>query len=82
MSILVGKKEENVGKSEGIRMEGERKGEPKGRRNAGFLALLPLLFSTNHSCVALPVTGRLGNGNLLAGPSQNPTRKVVLLTNG
>lgn len=76
------RKEENVGKSEGIRMEGERKGERKGRRNAGFLALLPLLFPTKHSCVALPVIGRLGNGNLLAGPLQNPTHKVILLTNG
>lgn len=61
-------------KNEGMRMEGERKGEREGRRNAGFLALLPLLFPTNHSSVALPVTGRLGNGNPLAGPSQNRTR--------
>lgn len=61
-------------KNEGMRMEGERKREREGRRNAGFLALLPLLFPTNHSRVALPVTGRLGNGNLLAGPSQNRTR--------
>lgn len=83
MSVVrqVGKRGGKPGKEHGKetgRRKQKRAGE--GRKNSGFPPLLTLLFLSKHSQVALPSTGRLGNGNLSTGPLQSPICEVVFLT--